>query len=316
MHCREGREKKVQGGNEIIRTWRHVERDKNMSDKLAGDSQGKIVVFGAKRIRRTWHDEQWFFSVVDIIAALTDSDNPRNYWNMMKARERKQSEVQLSTFCVQLKLISSDGKTYSTDCVSTEAAFRIIQSIPSPKAEPFKQWLASVGYQRVQEIENPELAQQRMRQLYKEKGYPDDWIEKRVRGIAVRDELTDEWRNRGIAEQQDFAILTAEISKATFGLTPSDYKKLKGLQRENLRDHMTDLELIFTMLGEAATTEIARNKDAQGFIPNKVAAREGGSIAGGARRQLEAKSGRRVVTRQNYLTEKTRPKRLPKTDSE
>jgi hypothetical protein len=264
----------------------------------------KIVVFGARKIRRIWVDDQWFFSVVDIIAVLTDSDAPNKYWAAMKRREAAGSGFQLSTICRQLKLTSVDGKSYKTDCVNTEAAFRIIQSIPSPKAEPFKQWLASVGYQRIQEIENPELAQQRMRELYREKGYPQDWIEKRVRGIAVRDELTDEWRNRGISAQKDFAILTAEISKATFGLTPSDYKKLKGLQRENLRDHMTDLELIFTMLGEAATTEIARNKDAQGFIPNKVAAREGGTVAGNARRQLEAKSGRKVVTRGNYLTDK------------
>jgi len=287
-----------------------------MSDELGPDSQGKIVVFGAKRIRRAWLDDEWFFSVVDIIAALTDSENPRNYWNMMKARERRGSGVQLSTLCVQLKLPSADGKSYKTDCVNTEAAFRIIQSIPSPKAEPFKQWLASVGYQRVQEIENPELAQQRMRELYKQKGYPDDWIEKRVRRIAVRDELTDEWRKRGIAEHNEFAILTAEIAKATFGLTPSDYKKLKGLQRENLRDHMTDLELIFTMLGEAATTEIARNRDAQGFDPNRQAAREGGSVAGNARRQLEAKSGRKVVSRQNYLIDKPQTKRLPRSNED
>jgi prophage antirepressor-like protein len=278
-----------------------------MSKGLPADSQGTIIVFGAKQIRRTWHDEQWFFSVVDIIGALTDSENPRNYWNMMKARERKQSDVQLSTLCVQLKLTSVDGKTYKTDCVNTESAFRIIQSIPSPKAEPFKRWLAQVGYQRVQEIENPELAQERMKELYREKGYPADWIEKRMRGIAIRDELTDEWRQRGIKEQKDFAILTAEISKATFGLTPTQYKDLKGLERENLRDHMTDLELIFTMLGEAATTEIARNRDAQGFVPNKAAARDGGTIAGNARRQLEHKSGKRVVTRQNYLTDRPRP---------
>ncbi|MEO5656366.1 MAG: BRO family protein [Nitrospiria bacterium] len=278
-----------------------------MSEEFSVDSQGQMVVFGAKQIRRTWHQEQWYFSVVDIIAALTDSDNPRNYWSMMKARERKQSDVQLSTLCVQLKLTSSDGKAYNTDCVNTEAAFRIIQSIPSPKAEPFKRWLAQVGRERIQEIENPELAQQRMRELYKEKGYPDEWIEKRVRGIAVRDELTGEWQKRGVANQKDFAILTAEISKATFGVTPTQYKTLKGLQRENLRDHMTDLELIFTMLGEAATTEIARNKDAQGFLKNKRAAREGGSVAGNARRQLEAKSGRKVVTTENYLTDKPKP---------
>ncbi len=283
-----------------------------MSENLPDNSHGKMVVFGAKQIRRIWVEEQWFFSVVDIIAVLTDSDNPRNYWNMMKARERKESEVQLSTLCVQLKLTSSDGKSYKTDCVNLESAFRVIQSIPSPKAEPFKRWLAKVGYERVQEIENPELAQQRMRQLYQQKGYPADWIEKRVRGIAVRDELTGEWQQRGIVDEKDFAILTAEISKATFGLTPSDYKKLKGLKRENLRDHMTDLELIFTMLGEAATTEIARNKDAQGFVPNKQAAREGGSVAGSARRQLESKSGRKVVTPQNYLTDKSKPKSKPK----
>jgi len=189
------------------------------NEELPAEAQNKIVVFGAKRIRRTWHEEQWFFSVVDIIGALTDSDNPRNYWNMMKARERKPRDVQLSTFCVQLKLTSADGKSYKTDCVNTESAFRIIQSIPSPKAEPFKRWLAQVGYQRVQEIENPELAQQRMKELYQEKGYPPDWIEKRMRSIAIRDELTDEWKQRGIKEQKDFAILTAEISKATFGLT-------------------------------------------------------------------------------------------------
>lgn len=275
-----------------------------MSKKRPSEPQGEIIVFGAREIRRIWHGGQWFFSVVDIVAALTDSPNPRNYWNMMKAREQKHSDVQLSTFCVQLKLTSSDGKSYRTDCVNTEAAFRIIQSIPSPKAEPFKRWLAQVGYQRVQEIENPELAQQRMKELYREKGYPADWIEKRMRSVAIRDELTDEWRQRGIKKQKDFAILTAEISKATFGLTPTQYKDLKGLARENLRDHMTDLELIFTMLGEAATTEIARNKDAQGFQPNKAAAHDGGTIAGNARRQLEHKSGKRVVTRRNYLTEK------------
>ncbi len=281
-------------------------------EQLPADSHGKMVVFGAKQIRRIWVDGQWFFSVVDIIAALTDSDAPSKYWTAMKRREEKSSGFQLSTICRQLKLTSADGKSYKTETVNTKNAFRIIQSIPSPKAEPFKQWLAKVGYERVQEIENPELAQQRMRELYQQKGYPTDWIEKRVRAIAVRDELTDEWKQRGVLEQNEFAILTAEISKATFGVTPSQYKNLKGLQRENLRDHMTDLELIFTMLGEAATTEIARNKDAQGFVPNKRAAREGGTVAGGARRQLETKSGRKVVTRQNYLADKPKPKpKLP-----
>jgi DNA-damage-inducible protein D len=284
-----------------------------MSEESSSDSQGKIVVFGGKQIRRIWIEGQWYFSVVDIVGALTDSASPRKYWDAMKRREQKATGLQLSTLCRQLKLTASDGKSYMTGAVNTENAFRVIQSIPSPKAEPFKRWLAQVGYQRVQEIENPELAQQRMKELYQQKGYPADWIEKRVRSIAIRDELTDEWKHRGIKEQKDFAILTAEISKATFGLTPSQYKDLKGLKRENLRDHMTDLELIFNMLGEAATTEIARNRDAQGFDPNKDAAHDGGTIAGNARKQLEHKSGKKVVTGRNYLTNKT-PRSLPNLD--
>lgn len=285
-----------------------------MSEEQPPDPKTAIIVFGAKQIRRKWHEEQWYFSVVDIVAALTDSDNPRDYWYRMKRRETESSGIELSTFCRQLKLPAADGKSYATDAVSTQAAFRIVQSIPSPKAEPFKRWLAQVGYERVQEIEDPELAQRRMRELYKQKGYPDDWIDKRVRGIAVRDELTGEWKNRGVQEHTEFAILTAEISKATFGVTPSQYKRLKGLRRENLRDHMTDLELIFTMLGEAATTEITRNKNAHGLIQNKITAREGGAIAGNARRQLESKSGRKVVTRQNYLAGKPTPKLSPKSE--
>lgn len=284
-----------------------------MSKELPGNVQGKMIVFGAMQIRRIWHNEEWWFSVVDVCAVLTGSADAGAYWRKLKQRLIAEGSEPV-TFCHGFKLEAPDGKKRVTDCVNTEAAFRIIQSIPSPKVEPFKRWLAQVGHERIQEIENPELAQQRMRGLYKEKGYPDDWIEKRVRGIAIRDELTDEWQKRGIADQKDFAILTAEISKAAFGLTPADYKKLKGLQRENLRDHMTDLELIFTMLGEAATTEIARNKDAQGFVPNKRAAREGGSVAGGARRQLEAKSGRKVVTTANYLTDKPKPKLPPKSE--
>jgi len=261
----------------------------------------KLAVFQGKQIRRVLHNNEWYFSVVDIIAALTDSDNPRDYWYRMKRREKESSGIELSTFCRQLKLTSSDGKSYKTDTVNTEAAFRIIQSIPSPKAEPFKRWLARVGYERVQEIENPELASQRAKELYKAKGYPESWIEKRIRSIAIRDELTDEWKQRGIQEDAEFAILTADISKATFGLTPSEYKKLKGLKRQNLRDHMNDLELIFSMLGEAATTEITRKNDAQGFPENQIAAVEGGTIAGNARRQLEQKTGKSIVSGQNYL---------------
>jgi len=186
-------------------------------------------------------------------------------------------------------------------CANTEGIFRLIQSIPSPKAEPFKRWLARVGYERIQEIEDPELATKRTRALYKAKGYSDNWIEKRMRSIAIRDELTDEWKKRGVKEQREYAILTAEISQATFGLTPSQYAEFKRLKRENLRDHMTDLELIFSMLGEAATSEIARNRDAQGFPQNKQVASEGGTVAGNARRELEKKSGRKVVTSENYL---------------
>lgn len=261
----------------------------------------KLVVFQGKQVRRVLHNNEWYFSVVDIIGALTDSDNPRDYWYRMKRREKESSGIELSTFCRQLKLKSSDGKSYKTDTVNTEAAFRIIQSIPSPKAEPFKRWLAKVGYERVQEIENPELASRRAKALYKAKGYPDNWIEKRIRSIAIRDELTDEWKQRGIKEDAEFAILTADISKATFGMTPSEYKQLKGLKRQNLRDHMNDLELIFSMLGEAATTEITRKNDAQGFPENQIAAVEGGTIAGNARRQLEQKTGKPVVSGQNYL---------------
>ncbi len=269
------------------------------------DSKDALVVFEGTKIRRTWHDEQWYFSVVDIIQVLTDSVSPRQYWGVLKSRE-----TQLLTICLQLKLPSSDGKYYNTDCVNTENAFRLIQSIPSKKAEPFKRWLAKVGYERVKEIEDPELAQKRMKELYKLKGYSDDWVEKRVRGIAIRDELTDEWDKRGLKTNNEFSILTAEISKATFGLTPGEYKKVKGLKRQNLRDHMNDLELIFTMLGEASTTKIARNKDAIGFDENKNAAKEGGTVAGVARKELERRSGEKVVSKENYLNEPENKKKL------
>ena len=213
---------------------------------------------------------------------------------------------------VQLKIISSDGKKYLTDCADAKGLLRIIQSIPSPKAEPFKQWLAQVGSDRLDEIENPELATQRTRELYKLKGYPDDWIEKRMRSIAIREELTEEWKNRGIKEHTEYAILTAEISKATFGMTPSEYKSLKALKSQNLRDHMTDLELIFSMLGEASTTKVTRAKNAKGFIENRVAARIGGKIAGNALKELEKESGEKVVTADNYLPENEKAKVLNK----
>ena len=259
-----------------------------------------IALFHGKEIRKTIHENEWWFSVVDVVAVLTDSTNPRDYWYRMKIRVLTEDGAELSTLCRQLKLQSSDGKMYETDCANTEGIFRIIQSIPSPKAEPFKLWLAKVGYERVQEIEDPELATKRTRALYKAKGYSDDWIENRMRGITIREELTDEWKNRG-AKNQDYQILTAEISKATFGVTPNEYKKLKGLKRENLRDHMNDFELIFNMLGERATTEIHRNENSKGVPKLKADAKAGGDIAGGARKNLEKKLGRSIVSKKNFL---------------
>jgi len=267
--------------------------------------QNKIVVFESKKIRRIWHNEEWYFSVTDVVGVLTDSVNPRDYWFKMKSREKSESGIELSTICLQLKLESADGKKYATDCANTAGMFRIIQSVPSPKAEPFKQWLAKVGSERVQEIENPELAQERMKHLYELKGYPKDWIDKRLRGIAIRQNLTDEWKERGIESERDYAILTAEISKATFGITPSEYKELKSLTKknQNLRDHMTDLELIFTMLGEKVTTEISQNEKPETFVKSRQAAKRGGRVAGNARKETEKELGRSIVTNQNYLPE-------------
>ncbi len=265
------------------------------------NSKDALVVFEGTKIRRTWHDEQWYFSVVDVVQVLTDSPTPRQYWGKIKDREFQQLE--LSPIWVQLKLPSVDGKSYKTDCSNTESMFRIIQSIPSPKAEPFKRWLAKVGYERIQEIENPELAQDRVKEYYELKGYPDDWIDKRVRGIAIRQDLTDEWKTRGIQEQKDFAILTNEISKATFGKTVGEYKKFKSLERDsqNMRDHMTDWELILTMVGEKATTDITISKDSLGFEECKDSAVEGGTIAKNTRKELEEKTGKSVISNENYL---------------
>ena len=264
-----------------------------------------IKLFQDKKIRSAWNDEeeQWYFSVVDVVEALTDSPNPRQYWRKMKDRDLK--EFESYPFWVQLKLQSADGKKYATDCANVKGLFRIIQSIPSPKAEPFKQWLAEVGYERLQEIENPELAQERMKELYEKKGYPKDWIDKRLRGIAIRQNLTDEWRKRGITEERDYAILTAEISKATFGMTPSEYKEFKGLTKksQNLRDHMDDLELIFTMLGERVTTEISEKEKPETFNESKKVAQRGGKVAGVARKETEKELGRSVSTPKNFLPE-------------
>jgi len=269
-----------------------------------------IAIFRGKEIRKTIHNNEWWFSIVDVAEALTGSERPRKYWNDLKKKLLEEGYNQLSEKIGQLKMKSADGKLYETDCANTETMFRIIQSIPSPKAEPFKRWLAKVGYERVQEIEDPELATKRTRALYKAKGYSDDWIEKRMRGIAIREELTDEWKNRDVKRESEYAILTAEIAKAAFGITPGEHKKLKDLIRENLRDHMTDLELIFSMLGEAATTEITRVDDARGFKQSKRAARKGGEVAGKAREDLEKKTRKKVVSPENYLTTPEKTKKI------
>lgn len=270
----------------------------------------RIDVFKGREIRRTLHNNEWWFVISDAVAVLTDSVNPTGYIKDMRRRDKELAKGwgQIATPLS----VETPGGIQKLNCANTEGIFRIIQSIPSPKAEPFKRWLAKVGYERVQEIEDPELGTQRTRELYRAKGYSEDWIEKRMRGIAIRAELTDEWKNRDVGENREYAILTAEISKATFGMTPAEYKEHKKLQRENLRDHMTDLELIFSMLGEAASTEITRTQDAQGFDENRVAAHKGGRIAGDARQKLELESGRKVVSDENYLDAPESRKRLEK----
>lgn len=263
-----------------------------------------IKLFQEKKIRSVWNEEeqQWYFSVVDVVGVLTDSVNPTDYLKKMRRRDEELATY-LGTSCPQVEMVTDTGKKRKTLAANVQALFRIIQSIPSPKAEPFKLWLAQVGYERVQEIENPELAQERMKELYEQKGYPKDWIDKRLRGIAIRQNLTDEWKERGITEKSDYAILTAEISRATFGLTPSDYKIYKGLTKknQNLRDHMSDLELIFTMLGERVTTEISQKEKPDTFTKSKQVAQRGGNVAGVAREQAEKELGRSVVSPENFL---------------
>lgn len=262
----------------------------------------KIAIFRNRKIRKTIHKNEWWFVVTDVIAALTDSQNPKQYLKNMLNRDEE-----LAKGWVQIEhplLIETAGGKQRVRCANTEGIFRIIQSIPSPKAEPFKRWLARVGYERVQEIEDPELAQKRSRALYKAKGYPDDWIERRMRSIAIREELTDQWQKHGVELAKEYEILTAEISRAAFGVTPSEHKRIKGLKRENLRDHMSDLELLFSQLGEAATTEITITEHPQGFVKNKQVSRRGGKIAGDARSNLEKETGRKVITSKNYLPKK------------
>ncbi len=255
-----------------------------------------IALFQEKQVRREWHNDQWYFSVIDVIEVLTDSTNPRKYWSVLKVRE-----PQLATICSQLKMKSSDGKSYKTDATNTEGVLRLIMSVPSPKAEPFKMWLANVGKERLEEIENPELAAQRSIDYYRLKGYSDEWIERRQQSIEARKRLTDEWKKRGVKEGQEYSILTAEIAKATFGLTPSQHSQYKNLAKENLRDHMTPLELIFSALGEEATRLNAMSLDAQGFTENHDAALKGGSAAGEARKRFETVQNTIVVSKENYL---------------
>lgn len=274
------------------------------------DESTKIAIFKGKQIRKILHNNEWWFVIVDVVAALTDSLQPDGYLKDMRRRDPELSKGwgQIATPLP----MRTEGGIQKLNCANTEGIFRIIQSIPSPKAEPFKRWLAKVGYERVQEIENPELATKRTRLLYKLKGYPDEWIEKRMRGIAIREELTDEWKDRGAEEKKDYEILTAEISKATFGITPGEYKNLKGLKRENLRDHMDDFELIFTMLGEKVTTEIHRSEDSQGVEKLKEDAQAGGKIAGDARKETELKIKRPIVSKENFLPKSKDRKKLEK----
>ncbi len=271
-----------------------------------------IKLFQSQQIRTVWNepDQKWYFAIADVVQVLTDTPNPTDYIKKMRKRDKLLSQGwgQLVTPL----LVDTAGGQQKLNCANAKGLLRIIQSIPSPKAEPFKLWLAQVGADRLDEIENPELATQRTRELYKLKGYPEDWIEKRMRSIAIREELTDEWKTRGLKEQKEYAILTAEISKATFGLTPSEYKKIKGLKSQNLRDHMNDLELIFSMLGEASTTAIVKTRNPKGFIENQIVARQGGSVAGKARQDLEMKTGKKIVSSENYLPESKKNKQLNK----
>jgi DNA-damage-inducible protein D len=262
----------------------------------------KLVVFEGKKIRKTWHNDEWWFSIIDIVQALTDSTIPKRYWSDLKIKLTEEGNEPYDII-VHLKLLAEDGKIRETDCTNTEGAFRIIQSIPSKKAEPFKLWLAKTGYERIQEIENPDLAQDRVKEYYEMKGYPKEWIDKRLRGIAIRQELTGEWKERDVQEGTEFAILTNEISKATFGKSTTEYKKYKNLPKknQNLRDHMNDWELILTMVGEKATTDITKSKNSQGFIECKNSAQEGGEITGNIKTQLEAKINKDITSKENFL---------------
>ena len=267
---------------------------------MGNEEKSKLALFEGREIRKSFHEGEWWFSIIDVIEALVGGDRPRKYWNDLKKKLFLEGYDQLSEKIGQLKMKSSDGKFYMTDCANSETLFRIIQSIPSPKVEPLKRWLAKVGKERLDEIENPELAMGRMQELYEKKGYAKEWIDKRLRGIAVRQDLTDEWKARGVASSVEFAILTNEIMQGTFELKVDEYKQVKSLARENLRDHMTDIELILTMLGEATTAKLHRDRDSQGMAPLKEDAKDGGAVAGRTRKDIEAQSGKPVISTENF----------------
>jgi len=269
----------------------------------------KLAVFEGKRIRKILHEGEWWFSIIDVVEVLVGGERPRKYWNDLKQKLLQEGYEQLSEKIGQLKMQSTDGKFYATDCANTETMFRIIQSIPSPKVEPLKRWLALVGKERIDEIENPELAMARMQEIYEKKGYPKEWIDKRLRGIAVRQDLTDEWKNRGARSSMEYAILTNEIMQGAFGLKVEEYKQVKDLERENLRDHMTDIELILTMLAEATTTKLHRDRDSRGLTPLKKDAQDGGAVAGRTRKDIESQSEKPVISNENF---KQLAARIPK----
>ena len=273
-------------------------------------AENKIVVFQEKNVRRVWHEDKWWFVVNDIVEVLTETPNASDY--LKKVRKRDEELAKGWGQIVTPLPVPTEGGAQRMSCANMKGLFRLIMSIPSPKAEPFKIWLAQVGEERIEEIENPEIGIERIRELYKAKGYSNEWIETRLKSIDIRRQLTDEWKARGVQENTEYSILTAEISKATFGLSPSEYKDLKGLQRENLRDHMTNLELIFTMLGEEATRQIAVDRDAKGFPENHGAAQLGGKSAGSARKNFEKTSGKKVISDQNFkhLKEKDSTEKL------
>jgi hypothetical protein len=267
---------------------------------MDNEEKSKLALFDGREIRKSFHEGEWWFSIIDVIEALVGGDRPRKYWSDLKKKLFLEGYDQLSEKIGQLKMKSSDGKFYMTDCANSETLFRIIQSIPSPKVEPLKRWLARVGKERLDEIENPELAMGRMQDLYEKKGYPKEWIDKRLRGIAVRQDLTDEWKERGVASSTEFAILTNEIMQGTFDLKVDEYKQVKSLARENLRDHMTDIELILTMLAEATTTKLHRDRDSQGMEPLKKDAKDGGAVAGRTRKDIELQTGKPVISTENF----------------